>query len=1084
MKDDGMSAKMIMSQFIEFLERKESIEVEGIYRISASTKSVRELREELERAKTADILTSKTHSDVFTVAQVFKQWIRDLYEGVIPVKNFDLFVHADTRHTLRDALTALPAPHRTLLTLLLHHLARVAKHAEQNRMSAGNLAVVFGPNIVGSGVEGEQQGDEGFRVIGATRVVKDLVEMWMRMDERDEDVRKDDDEEDDELTDEKIPRMGDDGSHSTLLASSASRELRQRQRRPPVSESSYDEEDSTGLSTPTSSSSAHPSPTLSERAIVNAAVKASIGAILFNKTLPPPPSRPAPAPMTSPKVKVPGVPGLQAVPYLDELKVKLQREQDNNRNDDKADDETDEDDEDEEKEDVSSVNSYGARSTQSEREYNDEFSDVSDQERNNDTERDVEEEEEDTTKSVDKNVDMEVVERDAVCDFNRFSPIREKKEGKMLLSSLTSSRPTPEYQRRAPTAETLMSKFSSREESPSSAFDLIASPHVISPIASTSGNKSSGIKNNNHWSNKSINSSDGKWESPSTSSPLSLKKITTPTTTTTVITTSMIPPPPSRAAPPTPSKDALVPTVKTLRTVASVVKGRTSMTTGRGDPTCDVGLDGLQSLEDDEDESSEDRMAVSSALPSLASLRGKEVICGDSNDRPSSSGAPIENSKLKHETHYQQHRVRDDMRSKTVDKHNDDDDDDDLNKPKEPLHEIRKIREFKSRDLSSVPSTRDSGDSRGGDHRRSFDQGVEGNNDCGDDEDRLYKRRQRKQLEFHRHVDRQSKQSHSSSGSGSGGDDDVANVASTSQKTLSSSSSMKSRSDLNHDGKTLKLDTTKTTTIPPTSRLRQSLHDRKDAATQQQETYSPHQNYCQQNPKDVAEKLEELRLLKKSIREILALGGKATREQKERYRTLSAFAKANPISRKSQSDPTSTSHTVASSQQRSNSLSSPKDPSRLERRINRPQANQYEEEEKDSMVLVLKEKERIKMKLTNLKARFLSNSPGDGGEKPTSKDKVMMRKLYNRYCELKEELSKRYQTKSLSSLNLSSGTSQSLLALKREKRQLQIRLHAFQDEFYRKQGRPIQSAADRRPMEKEYRRYQLLRAELSRMSAS
>jgi hypothetical protein len=46
--------------------------------------------------------------------------------------------------------------------------------------------------------------------------------------------------------------------------------------------------------------------------------------------------------------------------------------------------------------------------------------------------------------------------------------------------------------------------------------------------------------------------------------------------------------------------------------------------------------------------------------------------------------------------------------------------------------------------------------------------------------------------------------------------------------------------------------------------------------------------------------------------------------------------------------------------------------------------------------------------------------------------------------------------------------------LKMEKRALQVRLHAFQEEFMKQKGRGIQTAEDCEPVANEYKRYKVL----------
>ena len=57
-----------------------------------------------------------------------------------------------------------------------------------------------------------------------------------------------------------------------------------------------------------------------------------------------------------------------------------------------------------------------------------------------------------------------------------------------------------------------------------------------------------------------------------------------------------------------------------------------------------------------------------------------------------------------------------------------------------------------------------------------------------------------------------------------------------------------------------------------------------------------------------------------------------------------------------------------------------------------------------------------------------------------------------------------------------------LAKYKFEKRELQKKLHRFQNEFFAKNGRKVKYRSDRAPMEKEYERYRFLRHKLEELS--
>ena len=50
---------------------------------------------------------------------------------------------------MRSKIRRLPSVHRASLKALVEHLSRVASHADNNKMDAKNLAIVFSPVVFG-----------------------------------------------------------------------------------------------------------------------------------------------------------------------------------------------------------------------------------------------------------------------------------------------------------------------------------------------------------------------------------------------------------------------------------------------------------------------------------------------------------------------------------------------------------------------------------------------------------------------------------------------------------------------------------------------------------------------------------------------------------------------------------------------------------------------------------------------------------------------------------------------------------------------------------------------------------------------
>lgn len=128
---------------------------EGIYRISGRVATVKEMVMDIER--TEEHFQFKPHYDVHSIAGVLKQYLRELPDPLFPLPlaervkmTADRELYLDNKFSvIRSKLRRLPPIHQTTLRAIIEHLSRVAGHAEQNKMDAHNLALVFNSVLFG-----------------------------------------------------------------------------------------------------------------------------------------------------------------------------------------------------------------------------------------------------------------------------------------------------------------------------------------------------------------------------------------------------------------------------------------------------------------------------------------------------------------------------------------------------------------------------------------------------------------------------------------------------------------------------------------------------------------------------------------------------------------------------------------------------------------------------------------------------------------------------------------------------------------------------------------------------------------------
>jgi len=162
---------MIVYQCIQAVDLY-GLEVEGIYRLSGTASHVNKIRAMFDRdASKVDFRNPENFlHDVNSVAGLLKQFFRDLPDPLLTAEHYTAFIDAaktDDEIVRRDSLHAiinsLPDPNYATLRAVTLHLNRVQENSSATRMNSSNLAIVFGPTLMG-GNTGQAIQDAGWQV--------------------------------------------------------------------------------------------------------------------------------------------------------------------------------------------------------------------------------------------------------------------------------------------------------------------------------------------------------------------------------------------------------------------------------------------------------------------------------------------------------------------------------------------------------------------------------------------------------------------------------------------------------------------------------------------------------------------------------------------------------------------------------------------------------------------------------------------------------------------------------------------------------------------------------------------------------
>ncbi|KAM9476688.1 rho GTPase-activating protein 22 isoform 2-T3 [Clarias gariepinus] len=151
-------APLLVEQCVDFI-REQGLKEEGLFRMPGQANLVKELQDAFD---CGDKPLFDSNTDVHTVASLLKLYLRELPEPVIPFNKYEDFLTC-AQLLLKDEevglgelakqVNTLPQANYNLLKYICKFLDEVQSHANENKMSAQNLATVFGPNILRAKME-------------------------------------------------------------------------------------------------------------------------------------------------------------------------------------------------------------------------------------------------------------------------------------------------------------------------------------------------------------------------------------------------------------------------------------------------------------------------------------------------------------------------------------------------------------------------------------------------------------------------------------------------------------------------------------------------------------------------------------------------------------------------------------------------------------------------------------------------------------------------------------------------------------------------------------------------------------------
>nr|XP_039259962.1 uncharacterized protein LOC120336358 isoform X1 [Styela clava] len=227
-EQSGLSIPLLVNDCIREVEAR-GMSVVGIYRLCGSAIAKRELRKKYEDNSKSVDLSQENYPDVNVITGILKDFLRELPQPLFPPELLEAVTIAMENSTASSRVTSvsspfeptppvdfpdllvdgvimdediptgrqsaifnlleverkvnLPPAERATLYALLNHLKRVSANQVQNKMTCQNLAVCFGPVLLGSINMGPSKGLDLTAAIGFKRhiqVLNFMVSNWPR----------------------------------------------------------------------------------------------------------------------------------------------------------------------------------------------------------------------------------------------------------------------------------------------------------------------------------------------------------------------------------------------------------------------------------------------------------------------------------------------------------------------------------------------------------------------------------------------------------------------------------------------------------------------------------------------------------------------------------------------------------------------------------------------------------------------------------------------------------------------------------------------------------------------------------------
>ncbi|TDZ58333.1 putative Rho-type GTPase-activating protein 2 [Colletotrichum trifolii] len=152
--DVNVPLPAVVYRCIQYLDAKNAILEEGIFRLSGSNIVIKQLRERFNTVGDVNLVTDETYYDIHAVASLLKLYLRELPTTILTRDLHLQFLAVTEMSGLKEKIVALselvkrlPQANATLLKYLIAFLIKIINNADMNKMTVRNVGIVFSPTL-------------------------------------------------------------------------------------------------------------------------------------------------------------------------------------------------------------------------------------------------------------------------------------------------------------------------------------------------------------------------------------------------------------------------------------------------------------------------------------------------------------------------------------------------------------------------------------------------------------------------------------------------------------------------------------------------------------------------------------------------------------------------------------------------------------------------------------------------------------------------------------------------------------------------------------------------------------------------